>query len=326
MQYAYLDQNKWIDLAKAESGKSDGVRFRPTLKMCRELVAKGNVIFPLSAIHIAETAKSPKAEQRKILAGLMTELSQGVVLRSEREMVHSHLERSARQAFGQPIADEPPSAFSRGPEVAFGFDFLEIAGTAPEIRPLLRRFLDSPQGWIDLLSYTNESERKAGIEAVRLIGDNAAMSSEKTRVSFERDDVDLDTFRRTYAARLTLELMQPLTDALKRIGRTFHEWGSLGPDQLMEFWSSIPCLHVELELHSQMHNERSKPWRANDIMDIGSLSIAIPACDVVITERFWKRLAEKSNVAKLYQTRLYSDLEAAIAELYSETNLGAACT
>lgn len=47
MLRVYLDQNKWVDLARAATGHRDGVRFVDALAMCRASAAAGAASFPL---------------------------------------------------------------------------------------------------------------------------------------------------------------------------------------------------------------------------------------------------------------------------------------
>lgn len=76
----------------------------------------------------------------------------------------------------------------------------------------------------------------------------------------------------------------------------------------MEFWKSIPSLHVEIELHTQMHLQKSKAWTTRDDRDIGFLALAIPACSVVVTEKFWVDLSHRRKLHDRYDTVLLSDL------------------
>jgi hypothetical protein len=133
-------------------------------------------------------------------------------------------------------------------------------------------------------------------------------------------DEDLDTVRRAYAAKLTMELLEPLSQKLRATGRSLQEWGELGAEKLMDFWKSIPCLHVELELHTQRDREKSKKWEANDTLDIGSLSLAIPACDVVVTERFWVSLITRRGLDKAYNATVLSDLSGVVPILEARCN------
>ncbi len=309
MRYVFLDQNKWIDLAKAATAKPDGAQFLPALSALREAVRLGRAILPLTAIHIIETAKSPKPEQRIHLAKLMTELSQGVVLRAAAHMIQPSLDWAVTTIFGFAKSPGPPtSPFARGVEAAFNFDVRHALGISPIRADLLRSALDSPEAWIDLLSFHENAHRIAGLEAVRRIGADGARNNESARASAAGSD--LDTLQRAYAAGLTLKLQDKLCNSLRSVGKSLDQWATLGTARLMDFWGSIPFLHVELELHTQRHRQTSRVWEANDLLDIGSLSLAIPSCQVVATERFWVDLAKRRGIDTKYSCSVISDIAA----------------
>lgn len=78
MKYIYLDQNKWIELAK---GLKDG---NPTYIALYETILKnvenGIWAFPLSFIHITETMKRRNEHSRKELLDLMFLISKGYAI------------------------------------------------------------------------------------------------------------------------------------------------------------------------------------------------------------------------------------------------------
>lgn len=54
----YLDQNKWIDLARAAAGHPHGERYHDTLRQLRQAVFEGRAKFALSCVHYFETARA----------------------------------------------------------------------------------------------------------------------------------------------------------------------------------------------------------------------------------------------------------------------------
>src|SRR4051794_6702716 len=71
----YLDQNKWIDLARAHYGREDGRRFVATLERVRTAVESGRLLLPMSGVHIMETVAPEDAGRRQRLAEFMVGLS-----------------------------------------------------------------------------------------------------------------------------------------------------------------------------------------------------------------------------------------------------------
>lgn len=47
-----------------------------------------------------------------------------------------------------------------------------------------------------------------------------------------------------------------------------------------------------------------RPWRPNDIHDIDALSVAIPYCDIVVTERHFHPQVSKTALAGRFNTMM----------------------
>ena len=78
MKYIYLDQNKWIELAKGIKNKEENyiVLYHHLI----EMVQKHMCVFPISIIHFMETYKRKKKESRDSVLRLMYELSNGFTI------------------------------------------------------------------------------------------------------------------------------------------------------------------------------------------------------------------------------------------------------
>lgn len=82
MVRVYLDQNKWIDLARAAHGHRDGERFHEALECVRASVANGFAQYPLSLGDYFETWRQGNEGARRRLAVTMTEISRHVSIAS----------------------------------------------------------------------------------------------------------------------------------------------------------------------------------------------------------------------------------------------------
>ncbi len=306
MKYVYLDQMHWIALARAAKGRSDGSVFVEVLDAAQGAVTNGRAVFPVSFAHLLETARAPRPEQRADLAALMTSLSMGVVLRWSRPVVEFQLRNAVRRLFGDPLLQDAPSPFGRGVEDVFCVDLSALLNLPPDRAARLRKSLDTPDAWISLLSYEDEASRRAGINSTDRIAKEAVDEHERRRATWAGENGDFT--RRAYAVLLTRMFWLELQRYLNEIGRTVDEWGNSGPESLMGFWESIPSLHVEMELSTQMHRQTSKAWTTRDDRDIGFLSLAIPTCSVVVTEKFWVELSHRRKLHDRYGTVLLSDL------------------
>ncbi|MEN0083646.1 MAG: hypothetical protein AAGC66_02655 [Leifsonia sp.] len=71
----YLDQMKWIDLARAETGHAQGAAHAPALEAFKRAVDEGRARFPLSVAHYLETGKQHDRTRREQLVGTMMRLA-----------------------------------------------------------------------------------------------------------------------------------------------------------------------------------------------------------------------------------------------------------
>ena len=87
METIYLDQNKWIQLARIYHGKDSEPSSQEFLQKFLWLTESGAVCFPLSSVHYMETTRNRNHEQRKKTGELMWALSKGVTLASYTDIV-----------------------------------------------------------------------------------------------------------------------------------------------------------------------------------------------------------------------------------------------
>src|SRR5262245_14450491 len=98
----YLDQNKWVDLARAYHGHPDGGAFTATLKACKRAVEGRTAFFPLSVTHYEETAVVSDSGRRDRLAEVMELLSGFTTIASQLRVVPVELEWALNRRFGRP--------------------------------------------------------------------------------------------------------------------------------------------------------------------------------------------------------------------------------
>src|SRR6266850_1141034 len=96
----YLDQNKWIELARMIHGKdqSKTAEIVVSLKAALEV---GALALPLSAIHYMETARISNAGKKARLGAVMWEFSKGKTIASFKSIVTHELEDALGMFFPQ---------------------------------------------------------------------------------------------------------------------------------------------------------------------------------------------------------------------------------
>lgn len=122
MNTVYLDQNKWIDLARAHYGKTLDAQLKDALAFVKESTTSGTHLYPLSAIHYMETAKIKDPLKRGRLAEVMWELSGAKTMASYRLVLLHELELALAKRFRH-VVPRPFTLISSGAAHAFGTAF-----------------------------------------------------------------------------------------------------------------------------------------------------------------------------------------------------------
>lgn len=307
MQKVYLDQNKWIELARSYHNRTDN--WDDDLNLYMERAKSGHAVFPLSSAHVIETNKAGDLDRRGRLAEVMVLLSKGVFVAPPSVVQPYELECAVAETFEVEVSSSQPQLYGTGIEFAFGEEPIEPSEHLPV--PLQKRFrsiIESPavvklflQG-VQGLENLNTQGRKAvdGIE------EDYAKSVEAFRGKAE--EYSQETRYRAHIGNLLLAEQEKLLPVLAK-DLTIDDVLELGPEGIANFIRSAPTYDVEISLATQRNEHHDREADKNDMIDLGFLGMAIPYCDVVITENFWADLAKRERLGDKYNTLISGDLE-----------------
>lgn len=301
----YLDLNKWVDLAHAETGTEKGKQYETALKTADELVTAGRVIFPLSFAHLMEVSKIGKDEQRRTLARLMVRLSRGWFLPSAGSRLPDELRRAIAARFGKAFRDPGRIVLTRS---------LKAAIADP-------RLIDASGGFDEALFQSPEF-LEAFIAAARTgpeFLDNWRTFADQHEAGRSlRWDTSRDVRKLAYCTLVTAGIHDRLVGVLAEFGLMLNVLEFLGPDGCVALLERIPLLDVEINLHVERNEHRDRKIAPNDEIDLGFLALAIPYCHVVITEKFWASLVRRLKLDQKYQTLISCDLNEVVSGLSTE--------
>jgi hypothetical protein len=318
MLRVYLDQNKWIDLARADLGKNEAGR--DVLDVAKEAAKLGIASFPLSAIHYMETWNTHSAKRRRDLASTLLKLTRpgssiGPDTMADPPVVlPMELDVALQRRFGRPLTVRRCAVFGEGIGHAFGRP--PVRYEASSNLPLSREQRSSVEYHASRLL---EAEALAGprvdlpVPGVDMEGyrkpSQAYVDGEKRQVElFKEIRASREQRARYLAAGSLLDILQPLNDALFRAGIKWDELTSLSADEMTDFLRDIPTRHVGYELHCLQHENPELPRGLGDLLDVAALRVAVVYCDAVVTERFWARLIRRAGLDKEYGTTVLSDV------------------
>ena len=314
----YLDQMKWIDLARARTGHPFGDAFQNNLRVFRDNVDSGSMAFPLSAAHYYETGKAKDPQRRKHLAETMMELSRSVRIAPPHTIVPWEARRALVEVLEMPLSIPRIGLFGEG--AAHAYSSPSLAYTAPEshrgvrlsqgIRAELQRSVGHdlemallsatvpnglPDGWRVVLA-----EFKAMTDAQFVQGQNSVAAELKKLGRHRLEDVLLGT--------AVADIIVPLQEAARALGISFSA-EVIDAGRMRELVEHMPSRWVEMKMRGLRHSNPQKAWHGNDFNDVIALSIAIPYCDVVVTERSWAAMLNAARVPQRFNTVVTTSLD-----------------
>jgi hypothetical protein len=80
------------------------------------------------------------------------------------------------------------------------------------------------------------------------------------------------------------------------------------PQAGVAFTRSMPSTDVAMALKTGWHRNRDKQWSANDVHDIDAMALAVPYCDIVVTEKACHHVLMAAGMDKRMKTILLRDL------------------
>lgn len=317
----YLDQNKWIDLAKAATGHPGGARYIQALAAARSAVESGIASFPLDYYRYIETGKTSNARRRTDVADLMFELSRQHTVALPQALLPAEVDAALTRLFGRPSGVPKPTVFGIGinhivpslstPEL----DRQRIPGGPDSLSESDLQTLEGifkGLGERELLRSGPETARSMGIDVeLAAIEDQLVAHEEKIGNEIRKRGLQGELIEKAVCASDLGDIQQPVTEALQRIG---HSWDAftrylIETDTLVDFVNDLPTRHVTSVMRAAKLRQNEQRWERNDFNDIAALPVAVVHCDVVVTEKQWVHHIDKSgkNLGALYGTKMLSD-------------------
>ncbi|MBB2495947.1 hypothetical protein [Aquipseudomonas ullengensis] len=279
MTVVYLDQNKWIELARIKNGKESSDRARQLLAEI-DAARQSGFVFPLSAIHIMEFSRIKDPERRARLGKVMWEYSAGITTTPLKIMLCWELE-VAFASKGYAITPEKPSYLGQGIAHAFGeqLDHPITAMFSKEIdKAMLCGMKNTPP-----IQWGASSECRDNFA-------NHLRSIHKMKGDLERDKWE-DWM---YAISMA-DIVEPLHIVMSKYKIPVSEIETWGVDGIKSFMDSMPTRKLDIHLHRQvLQNPNYKP-KHSDLEDWAGLGPAMCYADIVVCEKHFADLACRSN-------------------------------
>jgi hypothetical protein len=255
----YLDQNKWIQLSRFyyQIDDDEDGRYQNLLHKIFLSVEQGKAIFPISIFHMVETRLERNYQRRKRLFEFMTKVSDGWTIAAPWAVIPRELEKSVN-----PSHEEQYTVFNKSDSKDILSSFLSQNDKDEQLRQNYYKLIEA-------YAHTIGNARK-----------------DKEGKSYKRREL-----KYFYARNLIVTLQEELF----RLAIQYN----LTPERIVDLlgmFEKIPVLDVQLELTTERDRDTNRAVDKNDMADISFLSVAIPYCDVVVSEIYWTTLASRRQL------------------------------
>ena len=307
MDIVYLDQNKWIELARVQAGLVSSGPIADLYLQLLAAVESGQVLFPLSASHVLETSKRNDPISRGHLAETQAKLSRGFAYRSRAGRLEVEVRTTLNRLFGieQP---ELPRHWAIAHGILQTFEAMDASIATPAAAHRMARInapVDPALQYVDYMKNQDDSRRRKVHDTLAVAAAGLIAQMEVRRALLSGKSVDLR--RRAYAVLLFLEHQETFLRILTGIGRTFEQLKSLGERGVRELIEDVPTLNVEATMAARLESETG-PLEANDLFDMQSFYTAIPYSCHVIAEKASISRARQAKLGSLYNVKLSQSL------------------
>lgn len=333
----YLDMNVWVDMARGcLNAVPAWMRIRDRLLRA---VDAGQLVVPLSPAHYLELWHRRDTPSRERVARLMRDVTGYASIPSAYVVRTREAQVLVRGwAGGESARLTSSDLVGRGAAHAFGrpegrFRFVESTasrdGSVPEGSPV-----EPPPGWSELQAHPEwEWFQLAGIDALFDVEWGLDRTPEHRYGSVElKRELTVREWLRAHPlqsadlkdlilAEEFASLREYVEDACieARVPPPVHlrsgNWGPLSAKAMRDLVDAVPSANAWSTLRFLKHRDSNLPWEQHDWTDLWALSVAIPYCDVVVTERRWAHLAATGGLSRRYGTTVSSGWRAIENEL-----------
>lgn len=295
MDIVYLDQNKWIELARVHAGELTTGPMPELYSQLLHAVEAGAVLFPFSSSHVLETSKRNDPVSRGHLAVVQATLSRGHAYRSRAGRLRVEVRHVLQRLLG--VQPQPlPSTWFLASNFLEAFEPMDstVAGLADVARlTRLNAHVDPAVQYVDYMLNQDDARRRAA--HLKLAAGLAELATQMEERRKRLVGATVDFRRRAYAVHLFIEHQALFLRVLGDLGSSFEQLNALGDQAMRALVEDVPTLDVEARMAARLE-AGTGDLEPNDVFDVQSFYTAIPYSSRVI--------AEKASISRARQAKL----------------------
>jgi hypothetical protein len=305
MPIVYLDQNKWIELARAVKQPEEYPAASDVLALLSDKVAAGHVTIPLTFANVYETQKINDVRQRHELALLQATLSKGIVFRGRTKRIETELTDFIRSVYGLPAEVHLANWFLSN----VFFEAVAEAGDSQTIaisEKVLSYIKSRPAEMLyDYLMNTPDDTRRLAVVRYSEGADRLRQRIEARRARDQGESLAMR--RRIYSAIMMVDDMEFIWSCGKAVGAPWRSFSDIGSSIARRMMSEVPSYYVERELTLRLESQK-RPVDENDFRDMQAFGAVAPYADYVVAEKQFCNLATQAGLGTKYETTITTDI------------------
>lgn len=304
----YLDQWAWIALSHAAAHTAQGASDAHALSAIEGALHGGQASFPLSIAHYFETWHVWDQRRRHQLARVMARISRYDTMAAIQELVPAEIDGALHETFGRPPKPRAVQVFGRGAEHAFRqlriprYQDVEVGAITEEAHWSIMQFgvLAGPpwhlgQPGLDVTTYRDPDRTYKDHE-------------EGLARRLAQYGADPDLRDRAVLADEFIDITPKVLDRLATAGISQAEFIGLGQEGMTSFLERVPTRWTGYEIRRLRHQNPERKWLETDLVDMTGLCAAAVYCDVVVAEKDWAHLFNRTGLSERFNTRVVPDL------------------
>jgi hypothetical protein len=309
----YLDQNKWIDLARAAGMPQDHPQDLQILEFLCAQVEAGTVRLPLTATNIYETHKVNNAELRSLIAYTQAMLSGAEVFRGRRRRLEVEIGRVLSGIYDLDWREpEPDWVFSQ----LYFEAYSELGDPYTDLKiseRVLRLFRSNPTGALfDFLVASDEQVRREAVARFEQGCEGLRADIEVRRALHASENLSMR--RRIYSVLLVLDDQDTMIAVADQLGLPWHCLKDNKGATMRQLINETPTFLIEREIALKLEAQ-ARPIHINDMRDMRNFATVLPYADVVVAEKQFTNLARQAGVASRFDVRLETELRSLLQPL-----------
>ena len=306
----YLDQKCWIDIAKLYYGQPTKEE-KKLIERIFQSSEKGQLISPLSISHLEETMKIANSRRKSQLAFLMAKLSQGYALQPYVDrVIDAEIENIVLRKVELPTQNIRNFVLKKGvshlvgakPELVFKKGS-PTSEDKQKMEKLASDLLEDPQTIEILLKQSLPKSIGQGLEKPIEEMEKNRQELRKIKDNNKRKNaffaINICNFLVPKLAKISIEYNLPKHFFIRKKPTR---------SEVYRFLDSIPTALCFFTLIFQRDQQFQRPIPKNDFHDIWFLTLAIPYCDIVVTEKMWTTIARQTKLDAKCNTIVLSSI------------------